>query len=142
MLVAPRSSEVERGTLTYLMIMFCVASAIIVFLMAYVVPQIGTIFAQQHADLPRATRLLIRFSSLVTDHWLMAAIPLVVLVAVIVGAFATPRGRAFYHYCDYRYSRQMNAVMEPVIAVTMAAAIVFMMLAVLTPIFQLNQLMH
>jgi len=126
-----------------LMIMVCVGSAIIVFLVTYVVPQIGAIFAQQHADLPLATQLLIRFSALVTDHWLMAAIRLAVLVAGIVGAFATPRGRSFYQYCDDRYySRQMNAVMEPVITLTMAAVIVFMMLSVLMPIFQLNQLMH
>lgn len=124
------------------MIMVCVGSAIIVLLVTYVVPQVAPIFAQQHADLPLATKLLIRFSALVTDHWLMAAIPLLVLVAGIVGAFATPRGRSFYNYCDHGYSRQMNSVIEPVITLTMAAVIVFMMLALLMPIFPLNQLMH
>ncbi len=37
---------------------------------------------------------------------------------------------------------QMTTVLEPVMTLTMAAVIVFMMLAVLMPIFQLNQLMQ
>jgi general secretion pathway protein F len=37
---------------------------------------------------------------------------------------------------------QMTTVLEPVMTLAMAAVIVFMMLAVLMPIFQLNQLMQ
>jgi general secretion pathway protein F len=37
---------------------------------------------------------------------------------------------------------QMTTVLEPVMTIAMAAVIVFMMLAVLMPIFQLNQLMQ
>jgi type II secretory pathway component PulF len=36
----------------------------------------------------------------------------------------------------------MTTVLEPVMTLAMAAIIVFMMLAVLMPIFQLNQLMQ
>jgi general secretion pathway protein F len=36
---------------------------------------------------------------------------------------------------------QMTTVLEPLMTLVMAAGIVFMMLAVLMPIFQLNQLM-
>ncbi len=37
---------------------------------------------------------------------------------------------------------QMTTVLEPLMTLAMAAVIVFMMLAVLMPIFQLNQLMQ
>jgi type II secretory pathway component PulF len=142
MLVAPESGSDVGGRLIYPMIMMFVGSAIIVFLVAYVVPQVAAIFVEQHADLPVATKLLIRFSALVTDHWLMAAIPIIVFIAGVVVALTTARGRRFYHYCDHQYSRHMNNVMEPVITLTMAVVIVLMMLAVLMPIFQLDQLIH
>ena len=38
--------------------------------------------------------------------------------------------------------RQMTAVIQPLMTLVMAALILFMMLAVLLPIFQLNQLMQ
>ena len=44
-----------RGAMTYPIIMMCVGTAIMAFLVAYVVPQVATIFEQQHAALPIAT---------------------------------------------------------------------------------------
>jgi len=38
--------------------------------------------------------------------------------------------------------RQMTTMIEPLMTLVMAAMILFMMLAVLMPIFQLNQLMQ
>jgi type II secretory pathway component PulF len=38
--------------------------------------------------------------------------------------------------------RQMTTMLEPLMTLVMAAVILFMMLAVLLPIFQLNQLMQ
>jgi type II secretory pathway component PulF len=127
------------GALTYPLIMMCVGTGIMLFLVAYVVPQVATIFEQQHATLPLATKLLIGFSALLTSHRLAMAIPLVVIVVAIAGALATPRGRRLYHYYD---SRPIDSLLVPVMTLAMAAVIVFMMLAVLMPIFQLNQLMQ
>ena len=45
-----------RGALTYPIIMMCVGTGIMAFLVAYVVPQVATIFEQQHAALPLATQ--------------------------------------------------------------------------------------
>jgi type II secretory pathway component PulF len=142
MLTPPESVPEVSGTLIYPMIMMCVGTAIIVFLLSYVVPQVATIFAQQHADLPLATKVLIRFSAFVTSHWAPMAILSLAFVAGIVGALATPRGRSLYHYCDQTYSRRITRAIERVMTLAMAAVIVFMMLAVLMPIFQLNQLMQ
>jgi type II secretory pathway component PulF len=123
------------GALIYPIIMMCVGTAIMAFLVAYVVPQVATIFEQQHVALPRATRLLIRFSALSAGHWLALIIPFVAIAAAV----ATPRGRRLYHYYD---SRPIDSLVAPVMTIAMAAIIVFMMLAVLMPIFQLNQMMQ
>jgi type II secretory pathway component PulF len=131
------------GALTYPIIMMCVGAGIMAFLVAYVVPQVATIFEQQHAALPFSTRLLIRFSALVTRHWLAETMLSVWLAAGIAGALATPRGQRLYHYYErLGQSRRVTSVLEPVMTIAVAAVIVFMMLAVLMPIFQLNQLMQ
>ena len=134
----------ESGNaLTYPIVMLCVGSAILAFLMTYVVPQVATILEQQHAALPTATRLLIRFSALVTRHWLAEMMLLVWFAAGIAGALATRRGQRLYHYYErLAQSRGVKSVLEPLITIAVAAVIVFMMLAVLMPIFQLNQLMQ
>jgi len=134
-----RSARELGGALTYPLIMMSVGSGIMVFLVAYVVPQVATVFEQQHAALPLATKLLLRLSAFVTGHWLALAIPCVVFVGGIAGALATPRGRHLYQYYD---SQPIDSLLEPVMTLAMAAIIVFMMLAVLMPIFQLNQLMQ
>jgi general secretion pathway protein F len=238
-----------RGALTYPIIMMCVGTGIMAFLVAYVVPQVATIFEQQHAALPLATRILITFSGLVTGYWIPLALLVVGIVTGFTAAMATPRGRRLYDTAILRvyyigptmiriicarfartlatllasgvqllpaldavkgvvtnallkdaveesresireghgmaqtlsrsglfpplliemirvgersgelermlervadnYERevshslsQMTTVLEPVMTLAMAAVIVFMMLAVLMPIFQLNQLMQ
>jgi type II secretory pathway component PulF len=136
-----RSVGEVGGALTYPIIMMCVGTAIMAFLVAYVVPQVATIFEQQHAALPLATKILIKFSALVTGHWLAMVILSVGSIIGIVGALVTPRGRRLYDYYDHD-AKQITAVVEPVMTLVMAAVIVFMMLAVLMPIFQLNQLMQ
>ena len=146
-LVAPPGRQFHKrsvselgGALTYPLIMMSVGTGVIGFLVAYVVPQVATIFVQQHAALPLGTKLLIRFSAFITGHWLAVTIPSVVLVVGSAGALLTPRGRRVYRYFDH--SPQMTTVLEPVMTLAMAAVIVFMTLAVLMPIFQLNQLMQ
>ena len=66
------------------------------FLVAYVVPQVATIFEQQHAALPLATRILITFSGLVTSYWIPLGLLLVGIVAGFTAAMSTPRGRRMY----------------------------------------------
>ncbi len=85
-----------RGALTYPIIMMCVATAIMAFLVTYVVPQVATIFQQQHAALPLATQILIALSDLVTGYWPVLALLVVALVAGLVAALSNPRGRRVY----------------------------------------------
>jgi len=136
----------KRVALAYSTIMLCVGTAVIAFLLGYVVPQVATIFDQQHAALPASTRLVIRTSGLFTSHWLAFTLLLLATVAVVGGTLATPAGNRLYRYYLDEVVRphihEITTVLEPVMTLAMAAVIVFMMLAVLMPIFQLSQLME
>ncbi|MGH7781160.1 MAG: type II secretion system inner membrane protein GspF [Candidatus Binataceae bacterium] len=85
-----------RGALTYPVIMICVGTAIMGFLVTYVVPQVATIFQQQHAALPFATQVLIGLSSAITGYWIELLLLLVAIVAAIAFGLTTPRGRRLY----------------------------------------------
>ena len=61
-----------RGALTYPIIMMFVGAGVMGFLVTYVVPQVATIFEEQKAALPLATRILLDLSALVTGYWLAA----------------------------------------------------------------------
>jgi len=85
-----------RGALTYPIIMMCVGTAIMAFLVTYVVPQVATIFEQQKVALPMMTQILLAISGFLIAYWL----PLLVLVVGTVGGIAigvtTKRGRRIY----------------------------------------------
>jgi general secretion pathway protein F len=85
-----------RGALTYPIIMMCVGALIMGFLVSYVVPQVATIFEQQHAVLPLMTRVLIRLSDILAGYWLELLLLLVAIVAGIAFGLATTAGRRVY----------------------------------------------
>jgi general secretion pathway protein F len=85
-----------RGALTYPIIMICVGTLVMGFLVTYVVPQVATIFEEQRAALPLPTRVLLFISALVTGYWLPLLLLLVGIVAGFTAAMATPRGRRVY----------------------------------------------
>lgn len=85
-----------RGALTYPIIMMCVGALIMGFLVSYVVPQVATIFQQQHAVLPLMTRVLIVISNVLTSYWLLILIGLVGAAAGIAGGLSTRAGRRFH----------------------------------------------
>jgi general secretion pathway protein F len=85
-----------RSALTYPIIMMCLATAIMAFLVVYVVPQISTIFEQQHAALPTMTLVLINTSNFLINYWIELLIALVAIVAGIVAGLSSARGRRLY----------------------------------------------
>jgi general secretion pathway protein F len=85
-----------RGALTYPIIMMCVGSLIVIFLMSYVVPQITMIFQQQHVVLPLMTRVLIALSSFVTGYWPVLVAALLGTIGTILFGLSTRRGRRIY----------------------------------------------
>jgi len=85
-----------RGALTYPIIMMCVGALIMGFLVSYVVPQVATIFEQQHAVLPLMTRVLIRLSDILAGYWFELLLLLAALVAGIAFGLSTTAGRRLY----------------------------------------------
>jgi len=85
-----------RGALTYPIIMMCVGGAIMGFLVTYVVPQVATIFEQQHAVLPMMTRVLIRLSDFLISYWLLLLIGFVAAAAGVATGLSTKAGRRLY----------------------------------------------
>jgi general secretion pathway protein F len=58
-----------QSALTYPLLMILVASAILVFLLAYVVPQVTRLFSETGEALPLVTRILIELSSFFAEYW-------------------------------------------------------------------------
>jgi len=85
-----------RGALTYPIIMMCVGALIMSFLVSYVVPQVATVFQQQHAVLPLMTRILIGVSDFLGGYWLELLLLTVALATAIVTGLTTVAGRRLY----------------------------------------------
>jgi type II secretion system protein F len=82
--------------LTYPIIMVCVGSAIMFFLMGYVVPQVATIFQQNNAALPLPTVILIAISNFISGYWMVLLLAIAGSIAGVMYALSTRRGRRFY----------------------------------------------
>jgi general secretion pathway protein F len=85
-----------QAALTYPIVMILVSVVILVFLLAYVVPQVTRIFTETGRVLPLATRMLLRVSSFVSSYWwlmLLLAASGALLMARLV---RTPKGREWY----------------------------------------------
>ncbi len=85
-----------RGALTYPIIMVCVSVAIMGFLVAYVIPQVSTIFQQTNQALPMMTQLLMGFSGFLINYWLFLVLGLLAIVLGISVGLTRPAGRALY----------------------------------------------
>ena len=86
--------QTVRGAMTYPILTLGVATVILVFLLAYVVPQVSRIFAETGQELPFLTVVLLTISALVAKTWWLWCAG--GAAAFVFGTrFArTPRGRA------------------------------------------------
>jgi general secretion pathway protein F len=85
-----------RGALTYPVIMIVAGMLIMGFLVTYVIPQVATIFQQQHAALPLMTRVLIRIADFLAADWFIIVVSIIALTAGIMFALSTKAGRRFF----------------------------------------------
>ncbi|MBM4268640.1 MAG: type II secretion system protein GspF [Deltaproteobacteria bacterium] len=84
-----------RTALAYPLFMSLFSGAIVVFLLAFVVPKVTRIFSEQKQELPLPTRILLGLSNAITDNFLLLLIVLVLLVAGALAMLRRPGGRAW-----------------------------------------------
>ncbi len=82
-----------RSALTYPIFMGMASSAILFFLLSYVVPKVTRIFEESHAKLPTMTIILLAISGFLSNYWWI-----VIGVAILIGGgmrlwTRTPAGR-------------------------------------------------
>src|SRR5580692_5782483 len=76
------------NALVYPIVLMVLSSAIVSFLLAYVVPQVVAVFESGHQELPIATRILIGMSDLIRLYWYYG---LAVLIARLIRGLNTAR---------------------------------------------------
>jgi len=86
-----------RAALAYPVFMFLIGSAVLFFLIAFVVPNITRIFEEMHQTLPAITVFLITVSRFLESFWWAIVIALVVSVVVLRYLIKnTEKGRRFW----------------------------------------------
>jgi general secretion pathway protein F len=82
-----------RSALTYPTLMAIVGSAILLFLLSYVVPKITKIFSENQATLPVMTKVLLAVSGFLENYWWLFLSAVGVIVVSIRMSTRTPAGR-------------------------------------------------
>ena len=85
-----------QAALTYPVVMILVSVVILVFLLAYVVPQVTRIFTETGRVLPLATRILLGVSSFVSSYWWMVLLLAASGALLMTRLVRTAKGREWY----------------------------------------------
>lgn len=85
-----------RAALTYPILMLLLGSAILFFLMTYVVPNITGIFTEMQHTLPAPTRLLIQISGFMQRYFVVILIAIPVLIIAIRQFIKTKKGQRLF----------------------------------------------
>lgn len=81
------------SALTYPILMGTVGSAILLFLLAYVVPTITKIFSENNAQLPMMTTILLSISGFMQEYWWLVVGTILIIVISVRVSIRTPAGR-------------------------------------------------
>ena len=82
-----------RSALTYPVFMGLASSAILFFLLSYVVPKVTRIFAETHAQLPAVTLVLLAISGFLSNYWWLVIGLVLLLVLAVRVSTRSPAGR-------------------------------------------------
>jgi type IV pilus assembly protein PilC len=92
-----------RRLLVYPAMVLVVVSAVILFLLIYLVPQVVGLLRTMGLELPIQTRILIAVSGFVASYWwLMIALPLLAAGAITAALRSSERARYFMDYATLR----------------------------------------
>jgi len=82
-----------RSSLTYPVLMAVVGTAILLFLLSYVVPKITKIFSENEARLPVMTTVLLAISGFLQEYWWLVVLLVLGVVIAVRLSTRTPEGR-------------------------------------------------
>jgi type II secretory pathway component PulF len=82
-----------KAAMIYPIVLACMATAVLIFLLTFFIPRFSSIFAEFGANLPWLTQMIVGASHLVTDYGLYVAVVIVVAVLGIRRAAATENGK-------------------------------------------------
>jgi general secretion pathway protein F len=85
-----------RSALTYPVLMGMVGTAILMFLLSYVVPKVTKIFAENQAALPLMTTILLAVSGFLQEYWWAVVMLIGSVVLAVRVSIRTPAGRMRY----------------------------------------------
>lgn len=75
------------SAMTYPLVILCVALAVLVFMLVYLVPQFATMFESNDAKLPAITLAVLGFSNFIQDYWIFIILALVALIGLFMYLF-------------------------------------------------------
>jgi type IV pilus assembly protein PilC len=82
-----------KSALTYPSIVFVLAISAMIVMAVYVLPKFRTLYTSLHAELPLPTRMLLGFTTFMTNWWWLILIVLGVIVATGYGLFGGRHGK-------------------------------------------------
>lgn len=85
-----------QGAMIYPVILFTVATGVVVFLLTFVMPTFVQIFANSGVALPLPTRILIGISNALKQYWYLFIAVIGGAVALFVNHIHTPQGRLWF----------------------------------------------
>lgn len=91
-----------QKALTYPIVVCVVAVAVVIVMLAYVVPSFMGMFADMDMEMPKLTMAVMAASDFVKGHLLLIVLALVVLVVGIKAFAASPRGKGILSYLSVK----------------------------------------
>ena len=82
-----------KGAMIYPGIILCVMTAIGVLMLLFVVPSLTATFSELHTDLPLSTQVVLGFSNLLRDHYILMVIGLAAIISGFVSVIHTKDGK-------------------------------------------------
>ncbi len=86
-----------QATLAYPVLMLLVGTGIVFFLLAYVIPQVTTIFADMGRALPMPTQILLNISDTLRSSWWIILAVFGIALFLFIRYIRTDKGRTWWH---------------------------------------------
>ena len=90
-------SQKARGALIYPLLLLIMSVGVVVFMLAYVVPKVVSVFTSTGAELPLLTRILLATSEFVQQYWWALLAGIVIIIFAIRYTLAKPGPKFSYH---------------------------------------------